>query len=386
MNLKTAALRLEVHYQTAYRWVRSGRLVAVKVGSGYEISEAAVARLRAQRAATERMPEPAVPVVRLSSAAASIDDALHVLDLMVDAVTVEAAPVGERAARVAAEMLGDTAFLYRRAPADEVQFAYAAHRDPISEVAASTLGRDPRTPTSLVRRAITTGETVCVPQVPQHVLRQRLHPELHENLHLSGCYSAVCVPIGTTGALLVTRDHPGRPYTNDDLPFVQAVAARVARADERARCWTAAWELRRAMVVAFSAPTFEANCFDALIESTTTDVDGDVPASVVTEPGLAVLDLGLRHVAGSKAYAALVGEDATRLAGVSLRSLVRDGVALDDALAPLLLGEIDFRSVELEVLSDGARVALHAAMVRRADATPRGVVVVAHLVPPPANG
>ena len=41
MNLKTAARRLGVHYQTAYRWVRSGQLVAVKVGAGYEISDAA---------------------------------------------------------------------------------------------------------------------------------------------------------------------------------------------------------------------------------------------------------------------------------------------------------------------------------------------------------
>jgi len=386
MNLKTAALRLEVHYQTAYRWVRSGRLVAVKVGSGYEISEAAVARLEAQRAATERMPEPAEPAVRLSPDATSLDDALHVLDLMVDAVTLESAAVGERAARVAAEMLGDTAFVYRRSAADDMVAVYAAHRDPISEVAASTLGRDPRTPTNLVRRAMITGETVCVPQVPQHVLRQRLHPELHENLHLSGCYSAVCVPIGTTGALLVTRDHPGRPYTNDDLPIVEAIAARVARADERARYWTAAWELRRAMVVAFSAPAFDGNCFDALIESVTAGRDGDRPGSVVSEPALAVLDLELGHVACSKAYAALVGEDATRLTGVSLRSVVRDGGALDEALAPVLLGEIDFRSVELEVLTEEARVALHLAMVRRADATPRGVVVVAHPVPAPASG
>ena len=66
MNLKTAALRLGVHYQTAYRWVRSGQLVAVKVGAGYEISEAAVARLQAQRAATERMPEGAAPSGRAS--------------------------------------------------------------------------------------------------------------------------------------------------------------------------------------------------------------------------------------------------------------------------------------------------------------------------------
>ena len=101
-----------------------------------------------------------------------------------------------------------------------------------------------------------------------------------------------------------------------------------------------------------------------------------------TEPIVAVLDLDLRHVAVQQgATRALVGEDADRLTGVSLRSLVRDGGALDEALAPVLPGEIDFRSVELEVLADGARVALHVAMVRRDDATPRGVVLVAHPVP-----
>jgi hypothetical protein len=91
-------------------------------------------------------------------------------------------------------------------------------------------------------------------------------------------------------------------------------------------------------------------------------------------------------VACTKAYGALVGEDATRLTGVSLRSLVRDGGALDEALAPVLRGEIDFRSVELEVLADRSRLALHLGMVRRDDATPRGVVVVAHPVPPLSSG
>ena len=103
MNLKTAALRLGVHYQTAYRWVRSGQLVAVKVGAGYEISDAARraapgparrdrADARAGRARSARR--------RSATAAASVDDALHVLDLMVDAVTLDSTAVGERAARV----------------------------------------------------------------------------------------------------------------------------------------------------------------------------------------------------------------------------------------------------------------------------------------------
>ena len=51
MNLKEAARRLGVHYQTAYRWVRSGELVAVRIGSRYEVSDAAIERLRAQRRA-----------------------------------------------------------------------------------------------------------------------------------------------------------------------------------------------------------------------------------------------------------------------------------------------------------------------------------------------
>ena len=391
MNLKTAALRLGVHYQTAYRWVRSGQLVAVKVGSGYEVSEAAVARLQAQREATERVPGRSDAATRAAAAASatrrpSVEDALHVLDLMVDAVTLDSTAVGERAARVVAEHLGDTAFVYRRTPDDVMAVVYAAHADPVSEVAASTLGRDPRTSTNLVRRALVDGELICVPQVPQRELRRRLHPELHESLHLSGCYSAVAAPIAATGVLLVTRDLPGRPYTAEDVVFIEEIVARVARADERSRFWTAAWKMRRAMVAAFQDPTdastLVANCFEALLEAAGPDDGRGAP---VTE-AVAVLDLDLRHVAVSKAYAALLGEDATRLTGVSLRTLVRDGGALDEALGPVLRGEIDFRSVELEVLDDDARVALHLAMVRRADATPRGVVLVAHTVPALSGG
>src|SRR3954468_17767220 len=49
MNLKTAASRLSVHYQTAYKLVRSGSLAAVKIGGTYEVSEAALERYRAER-------------------------------------------------------------------------------------------------------------------------------------------------------------------------------------------------------------------------------------------------------------------------------------------------------------------------------------------------
>jgi hypothetical protein len=367
--------------------VRSGQLVAVKVGAGYEVSEGAVARLQAQRAAMERLPERAEemsssPVGRESSQG----DGLRVLDEMVDAVTLDATAVAQRGARLAAESMGDTAFVYRRSPADEMLVVYAAHRDPVAEVAASTLGVDPRTATNFVRRCVTTEQLICVPQVPQRELRRRLHPELHEHLQLSGCYSAVCAPLGSTGALLATRDLPGRPYTNDDVAFIEAIAARVVRADERTRSWTGAWELRRAMVELFSAPSFDGNCFDSLVDVRVSESRSGAPDAMFAEPIVAVLDLALCHVACTKSYAALVGEDASHLPGLSLHSIVRDGGALDEALAPLLSGEIDFRSVELDVLADDARVALHLAMVRREDASARGVVLVAHSVPPLSGG
>src|SRR4051794_31788626 len=105
VHLKTAALRLGVDYQTVYRWERSGQLVALKVGSGYEVSEAAVARLQAQRTAMERTPERAAEDSPRGADVTSsgLDDALQVLDAMVDAVTLDASAVAGRAARVAAE-------------------------------------------------------------------------------------------------------------------------------------------------------------------------------------------------------------------------------------------------------------------------------------------
>ena len=62
MDLRTAAGRLGVHYQTAYRWVREGHLRAVKIGSAYEISEDEVARFSADR--SRPSPPPRTMAVR----------------------------------------------------------------------------------------------------------------------------------------------------------------------------------------------------------------------------------------------------------------------------------------------------------------------------------
>jgi excisionase family DNA binding protein len=49
VDLQTAAERLGVHYQTAYRWVRDGSLKAVKLGSVYEIEEGSLLTFKEER-------------------------------------------------------------------------------------------------------------------------------------------------------------------------------------------------------------------------------------------------------------------------------------------------------------------------------------------------
>jgi MerR family transcriptional regulator, light-induced transcriptional regulator len=58
VDLREAADALGVHYQTAYAWVREGTLPARKVGRGYEVSDAGVQALAAQRRHGHEPPQP----------------------------------------------------------------------------------------------------------------------------------------------------------------------------------------------------------------------------------------------------------------------------------------------------------------------------------------
>ena len=59
VTVNEAAERLGVHYQTAYKWVREGRLPAAKFGTAYDIAEEDLARFAAARE------EPASPPASL---------------------------------------------------------------------------------------------------------------------------------------------------------------------------------------------------------------------------------------------------------------------------------------------------------------------------------
>ncbi|MDQ3108214.1 MAG: cobalamin-dependent protein [Actinomycetota bacterium] len=62
MDLQTAADRLGVHYQTAYRWVRDGSLKAVKRGASYDITDADLENFQTER--TTPAPPPRQATVR----------------------------------------------------------------------------------------------------------------------------------------------------------------------------------------------------------------------------------------------------------------------------------------------------------------------------------
>jgi excisionase family DNA binding protein len=75
IDLRTAAEQLGVHYQTAYGWVRSGRLPAVLVGRSYRIEPSAVERFE-QRRRRPRRPQARRPRGGFGLRAAAMYDQL----------------------------------------------------------------------------------------------------------------------------------------------------------------------------------------------------------------------------------------------------------------------------------------------------------------------
>ena len=139
MNLKQAARHLGVHYQTAYKLVRSGRLAAVCVGARYEISEAAIERYLAERQAMRRAP------ARARLAPAPSDDPFAPAELALDAVAMSADTVSELAADALATVLGDLAVV-REISHDGEWFlpAVVRHADPARRATiAATMGEFP---------------------------------------------------------------------------------------------------------------------------------------------------------------------------------------------------------------------------------------------------
>jgi excisionase family DNA binding protein len=74
LDLQRAADELGVHYQTAYRWVRTGKLPAELVDGRYRVALADISEMTARRSTPKAPPPPSTS--RLDRAAERMHSAL----------------------------------------------------------------------------------------------------------------------------------------------------------------------------------------------------------------------------------------------------------------------------------------------------------------------
>ncbi|HEX5614964.1 MAG TPA: PAS domain S-box protein [Acidimicrobiia bacterium] len=387
MNLKTAARQLGVHYQTAYKWVRSGELIAVKVGLSYEISEAALERFLLDREAQKRVPTEALERNGHGSALTplGVADREHVLaelDAMLPYVSVDARALFDHLVWRATETIGDSVVLRLlsedRRWSEPVAFG---HPDPAKHVImGAILARHlQRADEGFAGRALAEERTFFMPQVSQRAARRGVPSEFVQYFDLASVYSVIVGVLRRgdepAGTLTVHRTQPGAPYNRDDVAYLEQLAARASSALSRADLFERAWRARadlkariESLVVAAGGRPIDA----AQLTRQLTDVDD-------RGLGLVLTDLGHRVVAISVRAAASLGYEPGELVGMSCLELTAPEDLPDEKehLARMVRGELDYCDVSVRKLHrDGRAVplAVHRAVARTPDGTPHFVV------------
>jgi excisionase family DNA binding protein len=363
VNLKTAAAKLGVHYQTAYKWIRTGELVAVKVAGGYEVSDDAIEQFRRRRAAMVRVvsTDDHQNGAVADSPHVTRDQAIETLQSMIENVDNDASVVWTTATRFCAEAVGDSStFVLRDAATLRLEVVAFHHADPERLLlVASILGDGVRSGgAGFGTRALTSGEVVHLRHVSQLAVRQSVLPEYHQHLDTVGIYSVVAAPVRSNGRIVgvlsVFRDSPGNPLDTADRDFVVAVAGLVGTAMDVAEARRAARLLRRTLKEQLEHAVAAANGGDtraAMLEVFRT-VDAERSAAVL-EPGGTVL-------AATRRYAAAHASSPDRLTGRPVESLLPDDeVALEAAQrARVVEGELDFAERTRRLAGDPADPAL----------------------------
>ena len=360
MNLKAAAQRLGVHYQTAYKWVRSGELIAVRVGSRYEVSEAAIDRLHATRrnVARDLTPRPEDEKPSVAS------DARNELREFARIPLLDVEPAVIHATRRIAERSGDLSLIFianplRTGPEVVTYFDPVPSRVSLLGTLAAARAREwPDTDGPLIRTFLA-GETLLVPHVAQDWLRHQVPRDLHQYLDEIGLFSLVAAPVlaadVAVGAVALLRDHPGRPFGPTDEHRVGEIGRLVGTIVERAR---ASGVARRTRVIV-------AERLEAYVRTAGIPSPAELHSLLSAESmPVAVLDPALQVVATNAAFAEVTGHAE---------------VAIDDSpLAGLASGDLDFVDTIVRVAEPGPSydLVLHCAAVRDPDATLRAVVIV----------
>lgn len=387
MNLKQCAQRLGVHYQTAYKWVRTGQLTAVRVGSRYEISEAAVIQFVATRGSLLAEAEPIAAEQRVTDI--TQEDVLAELAAMTTEPIVAASSVATLAARRGAEVLGDVCLVVLM-DNDGQSVAHSAidhsDRDRAPFVRSLYNHSDgwPATAGSMALGSYSTGRPVLIPHVPQERLRAAMPRELHQFLTQSPILSMVSAPLraagSTTGFVAFTRDTANHPYTPADEDFAARLGTRVGSLFEAAREVELAWQIRSELTDALQAKIAQPGTQPASSSGELDQLFIDHPKSLALP--VAILDAKCRFVSANAAFLSSTGYPPGAIVNRSIDSIVHpDHRAVERAnLERLISGEYDYLDIlGRRVLPDGREMSYvcHRAAVRRPDATLEYLVTVA---------
>jgi excisionase family DNA binding protein/PAS domain S-box-containing protein len=386
VNLKEAAARLGVHYQTAYRWVRAGELGAVRVGARYEVSDAAIHQFVAGRTSVLRQ---AVPRAGgdLPASGDTPDDVLQDLEAMAGDPLISLPSLTAFAARRGREALGDLCLVAVTRPDGTIERAAVdhPHADRAAFFAAALSITGPRPPRleGMLGPVLHRGDVVRIPHVPQDRLRAGLRPELRQYLVDHPILGVLGVPMVTppgtvSGIVMFSRETAAHPYSEADEAFAVEFAARVCTLVTAAREITAAWTVREELADRFRAWLVNApigtELDPATVRSLLDAYDGPALAAVVYDADGCILG-------ANTAVEKTAGYDRGGLVGRSFVDIVdeRDIGTERANFARLASGELDYHDLHADRRrSDGTMLhfAMHRVAVRRLDASLACVVSV----------
>ncbi len=382
MNLKEAASQLGVHYQTAYKWVRTGALTAVRLGGRYEVSDAAIEQFAARRAAArlEGTPFDEIP----NAMETTREDLIEALEAMATDPFISKRSVATFVARRGAELVGDLCVV---ACLDEFGATdFSAFDHPSSAHAASlTAACDNIGPPILGASSFSADgsrglRVLRLSHVPQDLLRDQVRPELRQHLHRNPILSLLSVLIECDGLpkgiITFTRDTPERPYSDADEAFALDLSEHVsvlsATVDDVAHALT----IRLQLVAALACDL----AMDPEVHPSPTELQARLD-QLDTDLSVAVLDPERRVLAVNQAVARRADVPADSLTGMLFESTTHADDATDDRVSfeQLVSGELDFVELKVRRVSRHGEESVwmsHRAAIRCADATLRYIITV----------
>ena len=247
MNLKEAAQSLAVHYQTAYRWVRDGELVAVKVGNRYEVSEAAIEQFISRRASLLASPVDRAPSPAAANVAA---DELSELRVLARETRATAQACFNAAAVLAGTRTGGAAVLrllddsgQQLRPVASFAAAPELRAAVIGAVAAG--GDFPRT-TPHWLAAEQSADVHVVHHMPRDLVRDLFGEEGRFAGHGVQILAAAVAPMfiegDFVGGLLAVKITSHLPFSDDEISLLRDTAALCREALHKAAAFRRTWQ------------------------------------------------------------------------------------------------------------------------------------------------